>query len=252
MKFGVLILSLSPKECLQLFEWDNVDIIQISLENQLEKLTAETIGLLTDKCKESGKRLAYHAPSADIFLGSRNIGIRKESINQIKKTIRLVGSHSEFITIHTGFTPRFANQNDFERCLSALKFLAKTAENYNTYLAIENVHEETIDQILNYCCLTNISSLRLTLDVAHLLLYSNISLDVALKVLSSKLIDIHLSRPDKDRDMHLPFNNNWNVLKEIMDITISEGYRGFITIEALNINDAKKSMKTINQYKIDI
>lgn len=239
---GILILPLSPREVMALADWEDVDMIQASLENLVDKISIETIEELAATCKAQNKMLAYHAPSKDLNLGSLNDGARREAIRQIEKAIRLVGSSAKFVTVHSGLAPRFAGRGSMERCVAALRHLSELAEECGTMLSVENVFEESLDQLIDYIRLVEPYHLGITFDVAHAMLYSKMSIATVFSVLGNSIIDVHLSRPEQAVDSHLPLYLGWSVIDEIQMACTHADYAGAVTIEVNNISDARSSI----------
>lgn len=244
---GLLILSLLPEECFQLAQWKGIELIQISLENQFDTISSSLVQELASACSENGKRLAFHAPSADLMLGSKNDGIRLESIRQIEAAIRIVGPFAQFITIHTGYTPLFAQRGSLERCISSIRALSTIASDFDTVLSIENVQEETIEHILDYFRLSEPCNLKFTFDIAHSLLYSKMTIETVFHVLSDKLSDIHLSQPSQTRDSHFALTGQWDPLDRVISAASESRYNGAFTIEVRNLRDAKLSLDIMQQ-----
>ncbi|RKE02448.1 sugar phosphate isomerase/epimerase family protein [Marinifilum flexuosum] len=251
MKIGLLLLDSNP--------WDTVDAaikngfssVEIVLDNYLDALKLEDIKLLKKLCIKNGVRFAVHAPSVDIKLGSLNSGIRRESLNQLLTTISLVGNYAEYMTIHTGFIPKFKKKGSLEQVINGLKTLVCEAEKDNIEICIENIHENSINELLDYSLLIEPRKIQYTIDIAHIVLYSNFDPIVGLEILYDNVRNIHVSDNDGVNDLHLTLGSGIINYENIINYLVAKCYSNTITIEAINLESAIRSKEYI-QNKINM
>ncbi len=241
MEIGVLLLKAKPDEAVKFAIDGGFELVEIALENWVDSLSRAQMKSLYQRCQEHGVVLAAHAPSRDLQLGSLNEGIRKESMRQIQKAIDLSCGFARYLTVHTGYLPRFREIGMLERIVEALRVLLKKAHDCGITLCIENVHENSIDQLLDYIRLVDHDIPKLALDIAHVYTYANFSLSAAFRVLSPYIGTVHISDNDGENDLHLPLGagslNLWNAMSTL----VSMNYQGSIVVEMINKEDAMRS-----------
>ncbi len=241
MKVGLLLLGGNPIETIECAIEHDFNIVEVALENWVDILTRSQMEEAHDLCVRHGVTLAAHAPSSDLHLGSSNNGIRNESIRQIQKAIQLLDGFADYMTIHTGYIPRFKHIGTLERVIDAIRTLLETTREHSMRLCIENVHENSIDQLLDYIRLVNHDHIKITIDLAHVKLYANYSAFAAIRVLSPYIYNIHLSDTDGNNDLHLPLGAGCLDVKGAITALTQEKYHHGCVIEAFTIEDAIRS-----------
>lgn len=241
MKLGVLLLKSSVDQSVDFALDNDFASLEIVLENNLDSLTHADIHDIQRRCTERGVTFAAHAPSSDLRLGSYNLGIRLESIRQISRSIELVAGYANYLTIHSGFFPQYRSMGELERVMQSLNKLLYLAREANLTLCIENIHENSINQMQDYINLSDGETLKITLDLAHISLYGNYRHVSALFVLKPFIKNIHISDNDGKSDLHLAIGSGVLDFKAAFEFLKQQQYSGCITIEALSFEDALRS-----------
>lgn len=154
---------------------------------------------------------SFHAPAHDVDITSVNPGIRKESIRQHKRALRIAGYLGvKVFVIHAGsFYPgdKKGCENGLDRLYNSLEELITTAEEYNIIIAIENypVGENAIIKspfdIKKIIDDFNSPFLKMTLDIGHANL-TDIQAIEYIKELKDKIVHLHINDNLGKEDLH--------------------------------------------------
>lgn len=97
---------------------------------------------ILDYAKEKGLELSLHAPCSDINIAARNQGIRKESINQVKKIIDMAQKYgARVVTFHPGrlTSIRENSEEKWKILLDSVAEIAAYAAEKRVHAALENM-----------------------------------------------------------------------------------------------------------------
>lgn len=191
--------------------------------------------------------VSFHVPFSDLNIGSLNPQILDESINQISAYIEKANTYNvNTVCIHPGhYSPlglHFKKKVHTTRTAS-LKTLAKTAEEYNVVLGVENMpmfsilYSRTLDEIKGI--LQDISSpyVKFTFDLGH----ANIVGDVySFLELCEDMVSVHVHDNCGNHDTHLALGEGTlpvSIVREIQN--------KLLIIEVNTFKDAVKSLHTL-------
>jgi sugar phosphate isomerase/epimerase len=195
---------------------------------------------LARRCSELEMSMAVHAPSIDLHLDSPNHGIRRESVRQIKGTLTLFSGLAQHVTIHTGYAKRFAKHGSLERLAESLGDVCAWADECGVVVAVENVYENTVDEMLTYIDLTGSQTLGFVVDAAHAHAYASLDLPTAMEVLGARVAAVHLSDNFGGDDQHLALGDGSVPLIPFLaglDVSVPR------TVEARNRVEAAQSLE---------
>ncbi|MFB9238162.1 sugar phosphate isomerase/epimerase family protein [Plantactinospora siamensis] len=239
LRYGLLVVEGTVSDAIRVAGDHDFHGVELAIRDSVEDLTDRALQEWQRMCADRGLHLAAHAPSIDLKLDSLNPGIRRESIDQITRCIRRLGPAIEYLTIHTGHVRRFSKLGSLERVTAALIDLATLAAETSLTICVENVFEGSIDELLDYVELANQPNLKLTFDVSHAVAYGGFDPLAALDVLEDVIVNVHLSDNDgTGNDQHLPLGLGVVPVQQVIDRLTSSGFPGFVTVEAVNVQQA--------------
>jgi sugar phosphate isomerase/epimerase len=159
-----------------------------------------------------GLEITLHFSNDDLNISSTNSQIRKISVKQVEKSIKLASSLGlEILTVHPGrkTSSRDNLEHIWELQLDSFSKLRNIAEEHGIYLGIENMEQRAKEIIILPRDVNKlISSLKskyigITLDLAHIATIGNTDTEKYISELSEKIIHVHISDSNKT-NTHLP------------------------------------------------
>lgn len=241
----LLLLDSSPEQTIEVASHLGYSGVEIACSDGCVTSGREWADKLSTRCQELGLSLAVHAPSIDLHLDSPNLGIRRESIAQINSTLSLFAGHAEYVTIHTNYARRFAKHGSLERLANSLQEITALACELEVCVAVENVYEQTIDELLTYLDLLDSSSLRFVIDVGHAHAYGALDASAALEVLGDRIAAVHLSDNVGNDDQHLALGDGSAPIAQFLS---KLGPAVSRTVEARNRLEAARSFKFLSTW----
>ncbi|MBU7038571.1 MAG: sugar phosphate isomerase/epimerase [Theionarchaea archaeon] len=171
--------------------------------------------------------ISFHAPFSDLNIMSLNRAIRSESLSQISKNIEMAVTYdAETVCIHPGHLSPLGMH--FPKKVQAvqkesLEILARTAEDQNVKLGVENMPLfpilscRTPQEIEHLVRAVDSEYLGITFDVGHANTTRTVEEFLDLKEF---VVAVHLHDNFGDRDSHLALgdgNTNLDFMKELKD-----------------------------------
>lgn len=209
-------------------------IIELAYQNRLcgielwaeqawfQKIETESIKLAK---KKYDIKIFCHAPSWDLNLCALNEGIRKQSIEEIKKSIRLNKDiDGEELTVHPGhetLSGKFTKLH-FNKLLESLQEICSYAESHQTNISIELMESVPKEFVTHYQVMNDLlahlpNHVTVTLDIAHM----NHTEDLLMLLTNLKKIGkVHISNRTRDR-YHVPLGQGYLDCQTILK-TLSE------------------------------
>lgn len=185
--------------------------------------------------RSSGLVWNIHADMRDVNIISTNIGIRRESIEQLEKAIHFASDiEARVLTIHPG---RLSSTKDrpedfWPKQVEVLYHLAQIAAADGVQLGIENMEPRPnelivhLDDLIRLVTAVDNPNLGVTLDLAHLFGQPEAEEFVA-KV--PRLVNVHLSDAAPGR-CHLPLGQGKLDYMKLLNI-LGEHYKGVVILE---------------------
>lgn len=188
---------------------------------------------------------SVHSPIADLNIASLNKSIRKTSVNEIKKSIKLANDiNSSKVVVHPGQFA-FLNKDKLDLAIDksskSLETCRDFAEDFNVEICVENM-----PNIFGFLY-TDINELNLklknlnlsmTLDIGH----ANTAAFNADEMYFSNVKHIHLSDNNGVYDEHLALGEGKIEIKEIINTFEKNNYKETYMIEVNNKEDILKSL----------
>ncbi|MGC1121091.1 MAG: sugar phosphate isomerase/epimerase family protein [Candidatus Methanofastidiosia archaeon] len=189
--------------------------------------------------------VSFHAPFSDLNIMSLNNAILAESLSQISENIEMANTYNaEAVCIHPGhFSPLGMHFPEKVRAIQkdSLRALARTAEDQNVKLGVENMPLFPIlscrapEEMEDLVTAVDSEYLGITFDVGHANTTNTIEQFLDLK---EYMVSVHLHDNFGDEDSHLALgegNINLDFLKEVEDKRL--------IIEVNTYQDAVKSLQ---------
>lgn len=203
------------------------------------------------KALDYGPSLSIHGPFMDLCPGAVDHRIREVTISRFSQTLAIAGLiRPKTIVFHSGYEKwKYALNIDIwlENSISLWAPLLDRAESIGTRIAIENIFEDTPDNLEALVQRISSDSFGLCFDTGHFNLFSTIPLDDWLKRTAGHILVYHLHDNDTTSDAHNPIGSGTFDFRRFFDIM---GQRSDIvhTIEAHSPENALKSMENLKNY----
>lgn len=163
---------------------------------------------LGDALKKAGRSYTFHAPYMDLAPGGVDSKIRRATQERLEHVLHLADLiRPEVVVFHPEYEQwRHGEAFDlwFQGSVEMWSPLVKEAERTGVTLALENVFEQGPDTIKRLLEKINSPRYGFCFDTGHWLVFSKKNWEVWLKVLGSRLVEVHLHDNDGKVDQHLP------------------------------------------------
>lgn len=238
-----MILVSNPKFCLEPFEealeevesefegWEILAERHHSWEHREE---------VKDALSTTKIQVQVHAPLNDINIASLNPDIRKTSVDEVKKSLKMASMiDAGLVTVHPGiYSPLSRYMEDIiELSKESLIELKRSAEEYGVNLAVENLPEMWLTlcsepEDIEY--LTNEVGLDFCLDIGHAYIADSLE-----EFLNFSPVNVHIHDNEGDKDLHLPLGEGEINLKRVLRSL--KNFKGNYVIEGRNMEDLLES-----------
>lgn len=216
--------------------------VELAIPDSLVERGRDWAAMLRRDCDARGLSMAVHAPSIDLHLDSANSGIRAESTRQLVAAVRLFGGLVDYVTVHAGYTKRFAKHGSLERLAQSLHAVCQAGADAGVRIAIENVYERTTDELLTYFDLVESTNLRMVIDLGHAHAYGALDTITTVEVLGDRVVALHLSDNAGTDDQHLPLGAGTAPLAPAIRHAVNTVPGVTMTVEARNKAEAARSL----------
>lgn len=199
---------------------------------------------IEDALSTTEMEVQIHAPLNDINISSINPDMRKASVKEVKKSIKLASRiDANIVTVHPGLYSPLSRYWDgtTELAKESLGDLKSFSEEHDVKLAMENLPEmwlsicSTPDETRDFLEELNIN---FCLDIGHA--YTADSLDGFLEFSPQNL---HLHDNNGGQDKHLALGEGEIDIKNALRSL--DGYEGNFVIEGRAMEELKKSKKRL-------
>lgn len=199
---------------------------------------------IEDALSKSDIEVQVHAPLNDINIASINPEMRKASVKEVKKSIKLASTiGARTVTVHPGLYSPLSRYWDGaeELAKESLSELSSFSEEHGVRLAMENLPDMWLsicskpEETGNFLEELNID---FCLDIGHA--YTTNSLD---EFLEFSPINVHLHDNNGDMDEHLVLGDGKIDIKKALHSL--DGYGENFVIEGRGLEELKKSKKRL-------
>jgi sugar phosphate isomerase/epimerase len=228
------------KKMLVLLEKMETDYVEI-VDDGYHTLDKQKVTALLEIAESHTFKYTLHCPFADINLASPSKPMLKASMKRLKQSMKYADLlNVELWVLHpgmiTGIT-QFYPGSEWKQNMQSIRKLAKTAEEYNLRVAIENLPQkygsimktpEDFQKLYNE---TGLADIGIVLDAGHANLEDQI--EPFLTQLPEKIFELHLSDNMGEQDQHLGIGDgkiNWQTLVQNLKRI---NYKGIIMVESI-------------------
>ncbi len=197
---------------------------------------------IKDTLSTTNLEVQVHAPLNDINIASINPEIRKASVKEIKKSMRLASMiGAEIVTVHPGLYSPLSVYWDgaIEQSKKSLKELIEYADELGVILALENLPEmwltmcSTVEETRNFLKELDIE---FCLDIGHAYIAGELD-----GFLDFSPINVHLHDNLGDDDVHLKLGDGEINFKHALESL--KDYKGNFVIEGRDLEELIESKK---------
>ena len=203
-----------------------------SVLDRRDELPLEQVARLFE---EDGRSVTLHGPFMDLAPGALDDRIREVTARRLLETMELVPLFRPLsVVFHVGYDDRC--YNDYRRewlagSLATWEPIARRAEGLGVMISLENVYEQTPDMIVALLDSLSSRNMGFCLDVGHQNAFSTMPLAEWLKVLGSRLREVHLHDNNGRGDDHGPIGIGTVAFPTLFAYLVETGLRPLITLE---------------------
>lgn len=194
--------------------------------------------------------ITIHAPFMDLSPGAVDAGIREVTLERFSHVIDIaVHVRPKTVVFHSGYEKwKYALKTDLwlEKSLKTWKPLLQRAEAEGLKIAIENIFEDTPDNLRLLMEEIGSGNFGICFDTGHCNLFSAVPLDTWLEQLNPYLIELHLHDNNKTADDHIAIGDGTFDFERLF--AALKGRELIYTIEGHSPEDVIKSMQRLGQY----
>lgn len=216
---------------------DVVSFTEKNLENLLKEL-------------DYGPIITIHAPFMDLSPAAVDPGVRavtRERFSQVFEAAKVL--RPKAIVFHSGYEKwKYAHKVEvwLDGCLDMWPEFIRKAEALDIKIAIENIFEDTPDNLALLMKELASKHFGICFDTGHMNIFTSVPLSEWLDALAGYIVELHLHDNSGDIDSHLAlgegnfdFDSLFNALK---------GRDIIRTIEATSTEDVLKSLEALKKY----
>lgn len=199
--------------------------------------------------RENGRTVTLHGPFMDLAPGALDGKIREVTARRLLETMELVPLFRPLsVVFHVGYDDRCYNayrQEWLAGSLATWEPMARRAEGLGVMISLENVYEQTPDMIVALLDSLSSRNVGFCLDVGHQNAFSTRPLAEWLKVLGSRLMEVHLHDNDGRGDDHQPIGGGRVAFSTLFAYLVETGLRPVITLEPHTEASLWKSLEAL-------
>lgn len=213
----------------------------------LDSIVLSDISRLAKDLKHN-PNISVHGPFMDLSPGAMDHKIRSITIERYLKTIEMTAPlKPRAIVFHSGYEKwKYGLKNDvwLKESITTWKFVLEASSKIGSKIAIENIFEESPDNLR--LLMNELSSERfgICFDTGHFNLFSKTPLKEWLDELLPYVMEFHLHDNLRDFDSHLPIGDGSFDFDLLFSIIGKKDY--LFTLEAHSAEDAMKSLGRFN------
>ena len=197
-----------------------------------------------------GPELSFHAPFMDLSPGAVDPGIREVTMQRFSRMLdfaEILGP--KVIVFHSGYERwKYAHNTDIwlEESLRTWRPLNERAARSGVKLAIENVFEDTPENLARLAGEMNSPNFGLCFDTGHFNLFARPSLDEWLAAVKPYIIAARIHDNNTERDEHIvPGEGSFDFRAFFTEMNGTDIVR---TLEMHNIYDVVTAIERIENY----
>lgn len=166
-------------------------------------------------------RMIFHAPFMDLSPGAVDPDIREVTLKRFRQISRTAAIlKPETIVFHSGYEKwKYALETRIwlEQSVKTWQTVLHETVDTGCRLAIENIFEDTPDNLVQLMEAINSPRMGLCFDTGHFNLFSSISLEEWLYRCSGYICHLHVHDNDRSADLHAPPGNGTFPFRELFE-----------------------------------
>jgi len=187
----------------------------------------------------------------DLSPGAVDPAVRRVTMDRFFRTLNISGLlGARNVVFHSGYEKwKYEHRADLwlESSLRTWEPLVTQAEAKGLTISIENIFEEEPENLRMLAEAVNCSNFGLCFDAGHFNLFSTISLNQWLGIISPYLLELHLHDNDGTRDSHMPPGKGVFDFKALFDsLELLDADNFIATVETHSIDDVKESIRFLD------
>lgn len=197
-----------------------------------------------------GPRFSFHASFMDLSPGAVDPEVRKVTMKRFLRALDFAEMlKPSVIVFHSGYERwKYANKTDvwLAQSLKTWRHINERAADIGVKVAIENVFENTPDNLVLLTREMNSPNFGLCFDTGHFNLFAKPSLSEWLGAVKPYILEVHIHDNNTHADEHIvPGDGTFDFSTFFREI---KGIEAVHTIEMHNIEDVIKSFERIKAY----
>lgn len=199
---------------------------------------------------EYGPALTIHSPFMDLSPAAIDPGVREvthERFSQVFEAAKVL--RPEAIVFHSGYEKwKYAHKVEvwLEGCLAMWPEFIRKAEVLNTKIAVENIFEDTPDNLALLMKELASEHFGICFDTGHMNIFTSVPISTWLNALGKYIVELHLHDNSGDMDSHLAIGEGSFGFDALFDAL--KGRDIIRTIEATSTEDVLKSLEALKKY----
>jgi sugar phosphate isomerase/epimerase len=217
--------------------------------NSLDSLGEHSISALK-KSLTYGPRLTVHAPFMDLSPGAVDEDIRSVTIKRFSQVFSVSKElNPECIVFHSGYEKwKYAQKIEtwLEESLKTWPDFIRKAKSMKTKIAIENIFEDTPDNLRILMEELGCDDFGICFDTGHFNIFSQVNLKEWLNQLAPYITELHLHDNNGKGDDHIAIGDGIFDFKTLFSTIEKKDM--IYTIEAHTPEDTLKSIERLNSF----
>jgi sugar phosphate isomerase/epimerase len=173
----------------------------------LHRFSLEEFRQVAEQCREQGLRVTFHAPFVDLSPGSPDPDVWRLTRRRYEQVVDLIPLfRPRTMVCHAGFErKRYGYLQDvwLEKSLKMWRWLGKRVYEEGTQLMLENVFEESPDELRQLFKSLDGEKVGFCLDIGHQSAFSSTPLETWIDFLGDSIGQLHLHDNRGNEDDHI-------------------------------------------------
>ncbi len=188
----------------------------------------------------------------DLSPGAVDPLIREVTLKRMKQALRFAKLlDASVVVFHSGYDKwRYDHKVEIWLEKSLLTWEEILKERGDLRIAVENIFEDTPDNLILLMEKLDTPEIGLCFDTGHFNLFSSVSLTEWLQPTLRYISEIHIHDNDRTRDLHMaPGKGNFN-FQELFQMLKDSGSEDLVfTVEAHSLQDAIEAVRFLQNYR---
>ena len=217
--------------------------------HSLDTITEKSISMLKESLTY-GPSLTVHAPFMDLSPGAVDEEIRSVTIKRFSQVFSVSEKlNTKCIVFHSGYEKWKYDQKIeiwLEESMKTWPDFIEKAQSMKTKIAIENIFEDTPDNLRMLMKELGCESFRICFDSGHFNIFSQAKLEEWIEQLTPYIVELHLHDNNGEGDDHIAIGDGTFDFKTLLSTIRKQDM--IYTIEAHTPEDTLKSIERLKDF----